>query len=78
MKIDDCIFFDIRALHESLNITIPKHDIHRYTLRMVKEDGLIEYRGDWAKEERNLMEKAGYKNGDKIEGVMFPELWSAR
>ena len=44
---------------------------------MSKEDGLIEYRGDWAKDERELMEKAGYKNDDKIEGEMFPELWSA-
>jgi len=37
---------------------------------------MIEYRGDWAKQERELMEKMGYKNGDKIEGIMFPELWS--
>ena len=76
MEIGDCIFFDIRTLHGSLNTIIPKNDIHRYTLRLVKEDGMIEYRGDWAKQERELMEKAGYKNGDKIEGIMFPELWS--
>ena len=31
---------------------------------------------DWAREERTIMEANGYKNGDNIEGKMFPKLWS--
>ena len=72
----DCIYFDIRTLHGSLNAVIPKKNIHRYTLRMVDENGKIEYRGKWAKQERDLMKQQGYNNGDKISGKMFPQLWS--
>ena len=72
----DCIYFDIRTLHGSLNAVIPKKNIHRYTLRMVDENGKIEYRGKWAKQERDLMKQQGYKDGDKISGKMFPQLWS--
>ena len=32
-----------------------KKDIHRYTLRMAKENSKIIYRGDWAREERVIM-----------------------
>ena len=53
-----------------------KKDVHRYTLRMAKENSQIIYRGDWAREERTIMEANGYKNGDNIEGKMFPKLWS--
>ena len=42
---------------------------------MAKEDAKIEYRGDWTRYERKIMEDAGYKNGDKLDGVMFPQLW---
>ena len=72
----DCIYFDIRTLHGSLNEVIPKKNIHRYTLRMADENGKIEYRGKWAKQERDLMKQQGYNNGDKISGKMFPQLWS--
>jgi len=37
----------------------------------------MEYGGDWAKDEEELVKKGGYKNDDKIEGEMFPVLWSA-
>ena len=38
-----------------------KKDVHRYTLRMAKEDSKIIYRGDWTREERTIMEDNGYK-----------------
>ena len=76
LALGDCIYFDIRTLHGSLNEVIPKKNIHRYTLRMVDENGKIEYRGKWAKQERDLMKQQGYNNGDKISGKMFPQLWS--
>ena len=50
LEIGDCIMFDMRTLHGSLNLTIPKKTIQRYTLRMAKEDAKIEYRGDWARD----------------------------
>ena len=53
----------------------PKKDVARYTLRMAKEDSKIIYRGDWAKEERAIMEDNGYKNGDDLSGKMFPTLF---
>ena len=43
---------------------------------MAKEDSKIIYRGDWAKEERAIMEDNGYKNGDDLAGKMFPTLYS--
>ena len=76
LALGDCIYFDIRTLHGSLNEVIPKKNIHRYTLRMVDENGKIEYRGKRAKQERDLMKQQGYNNGDKISGKMFPQLWS--
>ena len=53
-----------------------KKDVHRYTLRITKENSRIIYRGDWAREERTIMEANGYKNGDNIERKMFSKLWS--
>ena len=55
--------------------SFPKNDVHRYTLRMAKEGSRIEYRGDWAQEERAYMESNGYKNGDDLDGKMFPTLY---
>ena len=75
LELGDCIYFDMRTLHGSLNEVIPKKDIHRYTLRMAKENSKIEYRGDWAREERAIMEANGYKNGDDLSGKMFPTLY---
>ena len=75
LEIGDCIYFDIRTLHGGLSSVTPSKDVHRYTLRMAKEDSKIIYRGDWAKEERAVMEANGYKNGDNLEGIMFPKLW---
>ncbi|MEK9746416.1 MAG: deoxygenase, partial [Pelagibacteraceae bacterium] len=71
------IFFDIRTLHGALHETSPKKDVHRFTLRMSKENSKIIYRGDWAKEERAIMENNGYKNGDDISGKMFPLLYQS-
>ena len=75
LDIGDCVFFDIRTLHGSLSQSIPKNDIHRYTLRMAKEGSKIEYRGDWAQAERAIMESNGYQNGDDLSGKMFPTLY---
>ena len=57
LEVGDCIYFDIRTLHGGLNTVTPKKDVHRYTLRMAKENSQIIYRGDWAKEERAIMER---------------------
>ena len=76
LNVGDCIYFDIRTLHGGLNTTLSKKDIHRYTLRMAKENSKIIYRGDWAREERAIMEANGYKNGDDLAGKMFPTLYS--
>ena len=78
LKVGDCIYFDIRTLHGGLNSVIPKKDVHRYTLRMAKENSKIVYRGDWAREERAIMEDNGYKNGDDLSGKMFPTLFSSK
>jgi len=42
---------------------------------MAKEGSKIEYRGDWAKEERAIMVANGYQNGDDLDGKMFPTLY---
>jgi ectoine hydroxylase-related dioxygenase (phytanoyl-CoA dioxygenase family) len=75
LEVGDCVFFDIRTLHGALHEVSPKKDVHRFTLRMAKENSKIIYRGDWAKEERSIMEMNGYKNGDNISGKMFPLLF---
>lgn len=43
--------------------------------KIAKENSKIIYRGDWAKEERSVMEMNGYRNGDNISGKMFPLLF---
>jgi len=75
LEVGDCVYFDIRTLHGALNENTPKTNIHRYTLRMAKENSKIEYRGEWAREERTIMESNGYKNGDDLSGKMFPTLF---
>jgi len=77
LEVGDCIYFDIRTLHGGLNTVTPNKDVHRYTLRMAKENSKIIYRGDWAREERAIMEANGYKNGDDLSGKMFPTLFEA-
>ena len=77
LDVGDCIYFDIRTLHGGLNSVTPKKDVTRYTLRMAKEESKIIYRGDWAREERAIMEDNGYKNGDDLYGKMFPTLFEA-
>jgi hypothetical protein len=42
---------------------------------MAKEGSRVEYRGDWAQDERSIMESSGYKNGDDLGGEMFPTLY---
>lgn len=71
----DCVYFDMRTLHGSLPGTPPMRDGIRYSLRMAAQGGVIRYRGDWAKQERAIMEAAGYKDGDAIDGTLFPQLW---
>jgi hypothetical protein len=42
---------------------------------MAKEGAMVEYRGDWALDERMMMEANGYQNGDDLSGKMFPTLY---
>jgi hypothetical protein len=45
-------------------------------LRVAKENTKIDYVGDWTSfNYRKAMQDAGYKNGDKLGGAMFPQLW---
>jgi len=71
----DAIYFDMRTLHGALAATTPTETVHRFTLRMTAPDGRIRYRGDWAKDERAQFEAAGYRDGDRIAGDFFPQLW---
>ena len=75
MDLGDAIYFDMRTLHGGLSDVIPTQTVRRYTLRMTKEGGMIKYRGDWAKGEREMFEAAGYKEGDSLTGDFFPQLW---
>ena len=77
LEVGDCVYFDIRTLHGALYETSPSSDINRFTLRMAKENSKIIYRGEWAKEERAIMEANGYKNGDDLSGKMFPTLYES-
>lgn len=73
----DCIFFDMRTLHGGLDGVVLSETMHRYTLRMTAPDGRIQYRGDWAANERAMFEAAGYSDGDRIAGDFFPQLYPA-
>ncbi len=75
LDLGDCLYFDMRTLHGSLSATTPDRTLRRYTLRLTAEDGMIRYRGDWAIEERRMIENAGDKDGDRIDGDFFPKLW---
>lgn len=75
LDLGDCLFFDMRTLHGGLSTITPTEKVRRYTLRMTAEDGMIRYRGDWAKEERQMFEAEGYRDGDRIDGDFFPRLW---
>ena len=71
----DAIWFDMRTLHGALAETVPTETVRRFTLRLTAPDGVIRYRGDWAAEERAQFEAAGYREGDRIAGDFFPQLW---
>ncbi len=75
MDLGDCIFFDMRTLHGGLSSVTPSETVRRFTLRMTAPDGIIRYRGDWAQDERAQFEAAGYREGDRIDGPFFPQLW---
>ena len=75
LEVGDCVYFDIRTLHGALYETSPSSDINRFTLRMAKENSKIIYRGEWAREERSIMEANGYKNGDDLSSKMFPTIF---
>ncbi|MEO1733252.1 MAG: phytanoyl-CoA dioxygenase family protein [Pseudomonadota bacterium] len=75
LDLGDCIFFDMRTLHGGLSSVTPTETVRRFTLRMTAPDGIIRYRGDWAKSERALFEAQGYKEGDRLDGAFFPQLW---
>ena len=75
-ELGDAVVFDMRTLHGSLNESIPDKTLSRYTLRVSKEDAKISYDGDWTSfNYRKAMQEAGYKNGDPVEGEMFPTLY---
>ena len=72
----DCVIFDMRTLHGTLSSLIPQKTLSRYTLRVAKEDVKISYVGDWTSYNyRKAMQEAGYKDGDKLGGKMFPTLF---
>ncbi len=75
LDLGDCIYFDMRTLHGGLSSVTPTETVRRFTLRMTAPDGVIRYRGDWAKEERAQFEAQGYREGDRIAGDFFPQLW---
>ncbi|MEM6489544.1 MAG: phytanoyl-CoA dioxygenase family protein [Pseudomonadota bacterium] len=75
LDLGDCIFFDMATLHGALAETVPTETVRRFTLRMTAPDGRIRYRGDWAAGERAIFEAAGYREGDRIAGDFFPQLW---
>lgn len=75
LDLGDCIFFDMRTLHGGLASVTPTETVRRFTLRMTAPDGVIRYRGDWAKGERAQINAAGYGEGDRIDGDFFPRLW---
>jgi ectoine hydroxylase-related dioxygenase (phytanoyl-CoA dioxygenase family) len=75
-ELGDCVIFDMRTLHGTLSSSIPKKTLSRYTLRVAKEDAKISYVGDWTSYSyRKAMKDAGYKDGDRLGGKMFPKLW---
>ena len=65
----------MRTLHGGLSSITPTETVRRFTLRMTAPDGVIRYRGDWAKDERAMFEAKGYREGDRLEGPMFPQLY---
>ena len=72
----DCVIFNMKTLHGTLNSLTPKKTLSRYTLRVAKEDAKISYVGDWTSYNyRKAMQDAGYKEGDKLGGKMFPTLF---
>ena len=72
----DCVIFDMRTLHGTLSSLIPQKTLSRYTLRVAKEDTKISYVGDWTSYNyKKAMQEAGYKDGDKLGGKMFPTLF---
>jgi len=75
-ELGDCVIFDMRTLHGTLSSSIPEKTLSRYTLRVAKEDAKISYIGDWTSYSyRQAMINAGYKDGDKLGGKMFPTLY---
>ena len=75
-ELGDAVIFDMKTLHGTLSSSIPQKTLSRYTLRVAKEDAKISYVGDWTSYNyRKAMQDAGYKNGDKLGGSMFPQLW---
>lgn len=73
----DCLMFDMRTLHGPTAGALPQRTQRRFTLRMTAEDGVIRYRGDWAKQERAIFEQAGHREGDALNSAFFPTLWEA-
>ena len=78
-NLGDAVIFDMRTLHGTLSEKIPQKTLSRYTLRVAKEGAKISYDGDWTSYNyRKAMQDAGYKNGDPVEGEMFPTLFDLK
>ncbi|MEM8579844.1 MAG: hypothetical protein AAGF50_01440 [Pseudomonadota bacterium] len=75
LELGDCIYLDMRTLYGGLSSITPTETVRRFTLRMTAPDGLIRYHGDWAKPERALFEAERYREGDRLVGDFFPQLW---
>ena len=76
-ELGDAVIFDMRTLHGTLSENIPNKTLSRYTLRVAKEGSKVSYDGDWTSfNYRKAMQEAGYKNGDPVDGEMFPTLYS--
>ena len=76
IELGDCVIFDMRTLHGTLSSSIPTKTLSRYTLRVAKEGAKINYVGDWTSYSyRQAMKDAGYRDGDRLGGKMFPTLY---
>ena len=76
IELGDCVIFDMRTLHGTLSSSIPTKTLSRYTLRVAKEGAKINYVGDWTSYSyRKAMKDAGYRDGDRLGGKMFPFLY---
>ena len=71
----DALFFDIRTVHGARRAFTPVGTSRRFSLRLGTEGVRLQYRGDWAAGEREIIEAAGHREGDATDSDFFPALW---